>query len=429
MTEPGTRAHTLGGLRWLIAPFAVALFVVLGLAVSSEDRQSFQAGDEFDESDPEPFGGRDGNTELTVPLADGDGAAVIGLDYDGGRADIRLGDGVPVAIPRSLDDGAPLSERAIPIPWTDDSPATDRGFRLTEDGDIEPANLDAAGQGQPVIRSVDPDLAEDSTGQPFSSGIDVLHSDGSYTEARYVGLADGTGRSPSLLITRVDPNGIRAPIAPGPDGRVALGDGVTLVVPVQADPDAPPIDAGAASADNRATEGEDRTAFDPARLLALLAVTAAAGALLYLLTRRRPREIDEEPFGPNFVATSGVPEDRFDEFVAMLAADHDPARAIRLAFSAAERGTGGLPPRITTETPFEWTERVLVKQHHLAIPLRSLSDRFARTRFAAEEPTIADRDAAVADLVQLNRLAKSANVSDPVVVAGSPADSSGLGRR
>ena len=402
--------------------------MLLGLAVSTEDRQSFRAGDEFDESDPEPVASSDGRTDLTVPVAAGSGGAVIGLDYNGGRADIRLDDGMPVAMPRSLDDGAPLSERPIPIPGTGDSPVADTGFRLTEDGDIQATSPDAVTQGQAVIRSVTPELAGDSGGQPFSSGIDVLHPDGSYTAARYLALADTADGSPSLLITRVDPNGTQIPIEPGTDGRVALGDGVTLRLPVQPDPDAAPSDAGVAPAEDARNE-DDQTAFDPARLIALLALTAAAGALLYLLSRRRPHDIDEEPFGMNFVAASGVPDDRFDEFVSMLAADHDPARAIRLAFSAAERGTGGLPRRVTTETPFEWTERVVADHHHLAVPLRSLSDRFARTRFASEQPTTGDRDAAIADLVELNQLAKSANTPDHAAVAGSPGDPSGLSRR
>ncbi len=89
----------------------------------------------------------------------------------------------------------------------------------------------------------------------------------------------------------------------------------------------------------------------------------------------------------------------------MLAADPDPARAIRLAFAAAERGMGSLPARLDTETPFEWNARVAVDRAELNDPLSTLCSLFATARFAPRRPTPADRDLAVDELRLLAHLA------------------------
>lgn len=396
MTQTGDRAPTFDRLKWLSAPLAVALLVLVGLAVSTEDRETFLTGQPSDELELDPAGGSPPGGEMTAPsLDEEENTATVGLGYDDGKAGVDLGGAAPSVAPRNLD-GEPLTVAPLPLPLDaeptngstgrtdDDRPA---GYRLTPAGGLEPVTGASIRPGDAVLRAVG---SEGGIG----SGVDLLLPDGAHAEVRLT--AD------SITVTAVAPSGRRTPIETTPGGRTDLGDGLTLDIP---GPD--PLTTGGDVAEGGSV---DEPALDPLRLAALVLLAVVAGGLLVWLGRHRRAAVEEEPFGPTFVSDAGVPEERFDEFIAMLAADRDPARAIRLAFSAAERGVGGLPRRLTTETPFEWSERVVPGRVELAAPLRSLCDRFALTRFAPEAPTLADRDAAIADLVAVNRLATRHNL-------------------
>ena len=395
MTEAGLRARAIRRLRWVIAPFAVALFVLIGLAVSTEDRQTFQTGDAIEEPVTErTSGGSDRWSSSTVPLGPDDGAAIVGLGYEAGETDLRLGASRPAAAPRT---GSGDRLPAVPIPdpgletATGDRPAD--GYRIGSDGSFEPVTFADIGPGDAVIRP-----------NQDGRGVDVLQADGSYTEIRLVeqGLD-------AVTLTAVDPSGGRTPISFGRDGAAELTGGVRVTLPRQETlPHQMTLPGDTEPVAGQPDVDDDPASIDPGRVLLLIVGGALAGALL-LYFRRRRRPVDgDEPDGPDYVSDVGVPEERFEEFVAMLAADADPARAIRLAFSAAEAGAGGLPRRLTTETPFEWCERVVAGNVELAPPLRSLTDHFARVRFASVPPSLADRDAAIADLVAVRELASAA---------------------
>lgn len=396
MTEADFRTRALRWLRWTIAPTAVALFALLGLAVSTEDRQAFQARDVADELEADSIASGAGGSQNQLPLDSVGPGATIGVGFEGGRADIRLGGDRPMISPGTAD-GEPLPNAAplpLPVHQAPTGEAADRNddaYLLTADGRLEPLDGASIQSGEAVLRSGPPSDGGDERG---GAGLDILHPDGSHTEIRLQpSSAEG------VTLTRVDDGGARTRVAVDADGRGELPGGIVIDVRL-----------GERSSPLAATPDEDdpadpRSSIDLSRLAVLVLLSGAAGGLLFLLGRRRHSTVDEEPFGPTFVSQAGVPADRFDEFVSMLAADYDPARAIRLAFSAAERGLGGLPRRITTETPFEWCERVASGRSELAPPLRSLCDHFSRARFAPDQPTADDRDAAIADLVELNRLA------------------------
>ena len=324
-------------------------------------------------------------------------ATVVVLGFEGGGIELELGGTEPLVARRRDPGDRPSPAAPLPLLMNGESV-----YRITGDGRFEPLDARPTGasrSGEVIVRAVDANPDRDPSKEPRRSAIDVLHPDGSYTEIRAV-----DDRADNRL-TLVETDGTRIPIEIGPDGRATLPDGVVvdlrtaeaITEPAGADPVGPQTGAGGSSTE------QSWPAW--ARSVALGMVAIAAVGLLVVLVRRRRAVIDDQPFGPTFVSDAGVPDERFGEFTAMLLADPDPARAIRLAFSAAERGVGGLPRRITTETPFEWCDRVVGEQPQVIDPLQSLCQRFTQTRFAAVRPNATDRNAAVADLVDLRRLA------------------------
>ncbi len=396
----------------MIAPIAVGLLALVGIAASADDGSVHGPADELERPPVTASIGPEGQA-VQGAVADGAAPSTILLSDQGGRVELVLDGPEPLAIVLPRDEE--LGPRPDPVPIAVEDASGNSVAWVASDGRIErltdrPAD---GGRSGMAIRAVEANPDRDPSSEPRRSAVDVLHPDGSFTEIRVV------SEEPGFTLTLVDTAGNRTPIEVGPDGRATLPDGV--VADVRTGSAAP----GRATDDGDAT-GDDPTqrggtgGVDATRALALMMAGVAAGGLLYLLARRRRSTIGPEPFGPTFVGDDGVPDDRFHEFVTMLAHDADPGRAIRLAFSAAERGLGGMPRRVTTETPFEWCERVVGDLPHLAMPLRSLCDRFARTRFAAESPDATDRDAAVADLVELHRSAVSARATDTPCATDPP---------
>jgi hypothetical protein len=248
-------------------------------------------------------------------------------------------------------------------------------IRVDENGNLEVVPLDEIGPDDTVL-------------VPTDGGVDLVRPDGSRVEFRLDGENDG------VTATEVTVDGDQIELTPNPDGSITLEDGTTVG----------PIDfAEDGSAIERLL---DQTAdlpwpwvFGAIALLTALSVATA----VYLYKNQPNNEFD---FGQ--LAATGVDVDEFEHFLAVLSSDPDPARAIRLAFYAAERGLGGLPPRRPDETPFEWHNRVEQIRPELAEPLGPICDRFAMVRFAPGHATSEDRDAVVARLRQLNLMAAGA---------------------
>lgn len=409
-------------LRWLLVPAVVGLFALLGLAASTEDREEFEAGlgdnaqpvapadgstdvgaaqppnPEVNVSEPPPEPA-EATPETTVPDAedpdpldgqterdrqqdtepdDAESAPALDQDESGpgeqvsfeirselGAVGVQLvgdADAPPMAIPRSAA-GAEGTRRALEdTGGPDGSP-----LRLRSDGELEPLGPASIGAGEFALGAA-------------PGGVDLRSADGTKIEFRVEG--DG----PDFTITGVDANGVTAPLRPDPSGTIDVGDGVTVQVHVEPEP---------SSLWEQATT--------PWRwfVVANTILVILSLAWAYYLHRTRPLVA----VGPGLDSAFGHRSGSFDDFLAELLDDDDPARAIRLAFETAECGLGTLPARLATETPFEWHSRVSARQAWLADDLSSLCSRFATARFAPDRPTPADRDAAVAELQSLAVLA------------------------
>jgi hypothetical protein len=125
----------------------------------------------------------------------------------------------------------------------------------------------------------------------------------------------------------------------------------------------------------------------------LVGMTLASLALaLYLHLVAEPVDLDIPALA---VAST---DDEFERFLAGLAGDPNPTRAIRLAFQVAEQGLGGLPRRRREETPQEWQERVQDQRRELASPVTELCGLYSRIRFGGRTADERDRQAAIAAL-------------------------------
>jgi len=415
-------------LRWLVVPFAVAVFVVTGLAISSEDRQAFRAdpiesgpppdaqepGPATAQPRPQPPGGVG-----TQPAADTEGATSAGSEE---------GDTRPSGAPPSGGEGTGSNEGTggdQPAGGATRGGADPAGHAVARITAAAGTVLVELGGERPVIGLAPPSAggADRDTALDRSAGTDlgrlVLTTEGLLLDeasrpirpgevaigatGRTVEIITSSGDRFTIVADGDDPWGIdvarldgteQSAVLPGPDGIVDLGDDVTLHLPLGAS-------AGGAA---RGPSLWDEATTPPWRWVIVGVLAIAALGALWSLQRRPPtrdQQVSSESPGPTM-----VPLDRFDELVAMLANDPDPARAIRLAFHAAEQGMGELPARVSTETPFEWFQRIADQNASLGGPLGALCDRFATARFAPDRPTDSDRDATVADLVELHRLAQ-----------------------
>ncbi len=460
----GDTNRRFGPARWLLIPVTIALFALVGLAISTERRDQYQARRSAlstqdgaaaadrdtagapsrppvggftrrpatprpnqgtgDGSEATPIGdsaqsGQGGGQQTTSLVVSGPNGQV-NLDLQGFRplatstgsdgttqpqVQLRPGPTGPTAIPAPPPGADPNAQPAGPAP-SDGQPSV--GLRLDADGTLEPVSAGQVTPGDLVLA-------------PAQGGVDVVGADGSKVEVRpadqasdprtvFGGGGSRPGATTGLQATRIGSDGRVQVLRPDNQGRIDLGGGVSLQVPRPPEASAGPRPVWQAVLSSRW------------RVVALvaLAVVLAAGAGLALWRRHRRRRAEAEPFGPGWVGPDGVPIDRLEEFLALLAADPDPARAVRLAFSAADRGLGRMPARGTTETAFEWQRRVAAAHPDLAQLLASLCARFADTRFGPRRPGPAERDAALAELRELARLSR-APADEPRVLVGAGA--------
>jgi hypothetical protein len=397
--------------RWLLLPLAAALFALLGLAISTEDRDEFQERTSTAAARPRPATADDSRavpvgaatstpatsapaTSTPATIANRQPAPGIGeqsgqrvsfeVTAPSGRLGVQLGGAQPLAVPSGtnggglpelLTDGTGSGTGAPGTPTVSGDPADPAatvGLRLTSEGRLEPVTQGQIKPGDLVVT-------------PAAGGLDLIRANGTRVQVRPDASASG------IAASEVSPAGVN-PLQPDGRGEIALADGVTIRVP-QTQPHDTPITPTSAWA-------RLRSSWWRWLALAAAAVLVAATTAIVLRRRRRPRTTGEG-LGPLGRPGAGVPAHRFEQFLATLAADPDPGRAIRLAFAAAERGLGRLPARHSTETPFEWYRRVAPVHPQLAEPLAGLCACFANTRFAPAAPTSAERDAAVGELRRL----------------------------
>lgn len=427
--------------RWLLVPLTVGLFALIGMAISAEDRQRTQqdtvsvgspSGGSSDQEFPAvgpggagspPDGGSGGDTTSTTAPGEGatgadeatgdesDGGAStepVNMEVSGpaGRLGVQIGGPNPVARPIGTDNIAgapselvegPQGPAAQPgdgtgsVPGTDASTITASGADGSSTGGAAPTvglELGPDGQLQPVGQ--DQIAPGDLVVAPADGGLDVVRPDGSRVQIRPGASSDGSG----LVASEVTADGVTG-LQPTADGTIDVGDGITVTLPT---PD--PIDLA-----NESEGGLSGPRWAQLAALAAALVLLLAGLWLWLRRRRRARAAAPETAAADAVAPP-IPANQLDALLASLSADPDPARAIRLAFSAAERGMGRLPPRRSTETPFEWYRRVAGTEPDLAEALAGLCACFANTRFSAAPSTTADRDAAVSELRRLHVLGR-----------------------
>lgn len=424
-------------------PLTVGLFALIGMAISAEDRQRTEqdtvsvgspSGGPSDEqipaagagaADPPPDGGisNDTTTSTSAPSdgaagaeqaagddSGGSGTEPVNMEVSGpaGRLGVQLGGANPIARPIGADDltGAPSElvegpqgptaqaagdgTAAAPGSTPDgstpdgtaqggDGAAPTVGLKLGADGQLQPVSQDQIAPGDLVVA-------------PAGGGLDVLRPDGSRVQIRPGPSSGGSG----LVASEVTADGVTG-LQPSDEGQIDVGDGVTVTLPT---PD--PIDLSNESDGGLTGPGWARLA-----ALAAAVVLLLAGLWLWLRRRRRrARATTPDGAGGEAVAPP-LPANQIEALLASLAADPDPARAIRLAFSAAERGMGRLPARHSIETPFEWYRRVSGTQPDLAEALSGLCACFANTRFSPTPPSAADRDAAVSELRRLHTLGRT----------------------
>ncbi|MEM9131448.1 MAG: hypothetical protein AAF962_06475 [Actinomycetota bacterium] len=404
--------------RWLMVPAMIAVLVLVGLAVSSESRDEFsqrlengsggesdageQAGTTADEAptgesfefDPDgdfeggvadpttgDSGSGDGVGEGTgTGTGDGEGAgqgeemasavAQSNVDVRGedGSVAVRIGPGADdLAFPRTAE-----GEPGVATRLRSDGLEPGEGLVLNPDAGIDVIDLDDIEPGQIVL-----------DGSPVD-GVDLIRSDGTRVEIR----TPAPGGPAELRITDVGADGTATPLEADGDGSIDVGDDISLQLPTGGEDTIPP---------QRFPVRIDWRLF-----LGWLVITFVGSLILAYEMWRRAPDID---IGEIFTPPPEVKVAGFVDFLAILRADPDPARAIRLAFEGAEKGLGTLPARTSTETPFEWHARVCDTRPHFDEALGSLCSHFTTARFAPSRPSSFDRDAAVADLERLAHLA------------------------
>jgi hypothetical protein len=370
-------------LGWLALPAFLAVLVLIGLGVSTEGRSDFErrttdAGEEgngdgadgqevgpIEEQDqtaqPQPSDGAQPADGFQNP-AEGQELAEITVATETGELIIQLDENSqPIRLTPVGPDGTGESVQIDP----DDLVAV----RLGDDGQLEVIPLDEVGPDDTIVT-------------PADGGFDLRRPDGSLVEFR------GDGENGGITATEVDRDGATTELEPNEDGSVTLSDGTT-VGPIDVVDELGPVE--------RLIE---RTRQLPWPYLAagLVLLVAGSVALALFLRRRSSQEFDLSQ-----LASAGVPEGRFNQFLDSLRHDPDPSRAIRVGFSVAERGLGGVPTRRADETPFEWHRRVSEGGSPVATTLGQICDLFARARFAPGQSTENDRVAMLTALEELHR--------------------------
>jgi len=409
-----SRSSLFWPARWLVVPAVVAIIAMMGAAISAAPRPDFggpesdldqgpKPGSDFasdfaSDIDPDfnpgdrgrdPGGNVPGDFDFEPdhqppPNASVEGEQVpdrVGGEGNGGNLSTdgdRDGDDDRAAFTVTTDDysvtvvvgdgdlqlqprqsGGERGDTLVFEPGANDGQA----WQIADNGQFEPVDVDDIGDGTPAFR-------------PLGEGLEIINADGSRIQV----ILDEDG---DFTVSEIDPSGQSTVHTPDSDGNVTIDD-VTVGVPI------------------RSVGVWERVKTTPWTWIvigmAMLALASIAAAI-YLQVIRPRRNPGTDPDLGRQVLPAEV-----DDLLAELRADPDPARAIRLAFAAAERGMGSLPPRRRTETPFEWCSRAGGDAPELFEPLTSLASHFATARFAPDRPSAADRDAAVDELDRLAEL-------------------------
>ncbi len=382
----GAQARLPGALRWLAVPVVLALLVLVGMATTATQQDSSNRGEETagagaaDRAEDQPVASADAsdtdNEPVTVTARTDRGDVDITFDVDG--------------VARLSPTGGESGDTGVG-PTVDLVPGTEAGFTLSEDGRLEPV---APGQ-----------LGDDDVG--FRSDREGV-------------IVDVPGDTPILLRPNGAQGGVSASdvdldyqtIPPDENGEVVLADGTTLT-PIE---NPAPTQVAVLDSDDLPWTW----------VFGTIATVAVISALTgYLLHRRRPEPLVTDA---GFMVTAGVDtmsDSGFQQFLRELAADPDPARAVRLGFHAAEQGLGVLPPRKRSETPNEWAARVAGTRPELSAALTSLCDVFARARFGPEPVGHHDRATVIE---QLSRLRSSGSHRSSGEPRSEPAEKAGAAR-
>lgn len=388
-------------LGWLAIPAFLGVLMLIGLGVSTEGRSEFERRSA--ESDQSGIGDQ-ADQDRAVPRQDGQTRSRAGDGGENQAADVGSDGGPPAEITVATETGEiviQVDENGQPIRLTpigpggsgdtvDIDPDDLVAVRLTEDGRLEVVPLDQIGPDDTVV-------------VPADGGFDLERPDGSVVEFR----ADG--ENGGMTATEISPDGEVVELEPNSDGSVTLSDGTT-VGPIDFVDDLGPIERLI-----------DQTRDLPWPLLvgAVLLLAGASIALALYLHRKR----SDETFDFGKLAGTGVPDDRFDRFLDSLGNDPDPSRAVRIGFSVAERGLGGIQQRRVDETPFEWHRRVSDAVGPGADPalteaLGTVCDLFARARFAPGQSSEQDRRDMIDALRRLHQLGRRSADQGPPAGAG-----------
>lgn len=374
-------------LGWLAVPAFLAVLVLVGLGVSTEGRSDFEQRT----TDAGQDGDGDGDAAQDAGPVEEQDQAVQPQPAD----DAEPTDGFqPDAEDRELAEITVATETGEIIIQVDENSQPIRLTPIGPDGAGEPVQIDPddlvavrLGQdGQLEVIPLDEVGPDDTIVTPADGGFDLQRPDGSTVEFR------GDGENGGITATEIAPDGTETELEPNADGSVTLSDGTT-VGPIDVVDELGPVE--------RLIE---RTRQLPWPYLAagLVLLVVASVALALFLRRRSSQEFDLSQ-----LASAGVPEGRFNQFLDSLRDDPDPSRAIRIGFSVAERGLGGVATRRPDETPFEWHRRVseggASNGTAVASTLGQICDLFARARFAPGHSTEDDRAAMIDALDELQR--------------------------
>ena len=377
-------------LGWLAVPAFLAALVLVGLGVSTEGRSEFerrtnQAGQEDQGRPIEQPGRIEGSDGRPSPSPDlGQGDQAVATDAVTGReGEITLATETGEIVIQTDENGQPILLTPVGPDGTGQPIEIDPddlvAVRLGEDGQLEVVPLDEIGPDDTLL-------------VPADGGFDLRRPDGSVVEFRADGRNDG------ITATEISPSGEAIELEPNPDGSVTLSDGTT-VGPIDLVDDLGPVE--------RLIE---RTRQLPWPLLAAAVVLLALGSIALALYLHRKRS--DDAFDVGQLARPGVSDSRFEVFLDSLLREPDPSRAIRVGFSVAERGLGGIPSRRQDETPFEWHRRVGEPGQGVSETLGRICDLFARARFAPGGSTEDDRRAMVEALGRLHQLGRRSDQVD-----------------
>ena len=340
--------------RWMALPAAVLLLAMVGMALSASPEpertnnnspnQSTELNERTLDDDTNQSGDENSPDTFDSPsVTVSSGAADVEIRFD------------PDGVARASVDGGDTEFDLVQ--------GTESGVRVTDDGELEPVPPGEIG-------------TDDLAFAPTHNGVDVLAPGSPITELRPDGASGG------VSATEFDGENVNS-LTPD-SGVVELNDGTTI------SPIEPPSDRLIIA--SPAGPMPWRWIFTT---LAALAITSAT--IGFLLHHNHTEAELRTESGPDSTRV----DENFDQFLARLASDEDPTRAIRLGFHAVEQGLGGLPERRENETPFEWHQRVSKTIPTVEEPLGRICDLFAKARFAPGDATIEDRQLMIAEIRSL----------------------------